>query len=500
MSATTILIIILAYFAVLMFISFATSKGANNDTFFTGNKKSPWYLVAFGMIGASLSGVTFISVTGQPAGSGAFGYMQMVFGYLIGYQIVAFVLMPIYYKWNLTSIYTYLQKRFGEITYKTGAVFFLVSRTFGASVRLLLVAQILDKFVFSEYGFPFWASVVISVLFIWLYTFRGGIKTIVWTDTLQTLFMLSAAGLTFIAIANYFDFSVFELTSEVFKSDNSKIFFTEDVNSAGWFGKMFLAGMFIAIAMTGLDQDMMQKNLSCKTLKDAQKNMVSFSVVLIFVNLFFLMLGGALLLYAQKSGVALELDKDGNIIKDAFFPTIALQSDLGIGVASLFVLGLVAAAYSSADSALTSLTTSVCVDFLDIEKKEKEEQQKTRIKVHVIMSVALIVIALILNELLAKDALMKVFFLGGLTYGPLLGLFFYGIFTKRQINDKLSPVICIISAVITFFVATYSKDIFNGFAFGGEIIILNGGLTYLGLHLFSRKATEKELLEQEAVN
>ncbi|MDG2332567.1 MAG: sodium:solute symporter, partial [Flavobacteriales bacterium] len=291
MSATVMLLIIIGYFVVLMTVSLLTSRGADNESFFIGNRKSPWYLVAFGMIGASLSGITFVSVTGQPDGK-SFGYMQMVFGYIIGYLLIAYVLLPIYYKWNYTSIYTYLKDRFGIVSYKTGASFFLVSRIAGASVRLLLVAVIMHEFIFKAFEVPFWLTVTISVLFIWLYTFKGGIKTIVWTDTLQTLFMLLAAVVTFVFISDYFNLSIGELSAKIFEQEHSQIFFNDWLPANNWL-KQLLAGAVVAFCMTGLDQDMMQKNLSCKDLKSAQKNMISFSVVLVFANLLFLMLGSA---------------------------------------------------------------------------------------------------------------------------------------------------------------------------------------------------------------
>lgn len=486
------LCIIIGYFVVLMTVSLLTSRGADNESFFVGNRKSPWYLVAFGMIGASLSGITFVSVTGQPDGK-SFGYMQMVFGYIIGYLLIAYVLLPIYYKWNYTSIYTYLKDRFGLVSYKTGASFFLISRIAGASVRLLLVAVIMHQFIFKAFEVPFWLTVTISVLFIWLYTFKGGIKTIVWTDTLQTLFMLLAAVVTFVFISNYFDLSIGELSAKIFEQEHSQIFFTDWLPANNWL-KQLLAGAVVAFCMTGLDQDMMQKNLSCKDLKSAQKNMVSFSVVLVFANLLFLMLGSALLMYAQKSGI--ELPRTAGIVHaDELYPTIALSSDsgLGVGVAVLFVLGLVAAAYSSADSALTSLTTSFCVDFLNITEKENASKKRIRFYVHIAMSLILIVVALILSTVLDKSALYKIFFLASLTYGPLLGMFSFGIITKRQVKDKFVPLICLIAPILCWFLSYFSEDIFGSFALGSELLLINGILVFIGLLVISKKSVAPSL-------
>ncbi|MFT7611535.1 MAG: Na+/proline symporter [Parvicellaceae bacterium] len=493
MSAGLILSIIIGYFLVLMTISILTSRGADNDSFFVGNRKSKWYIVAFGMIGASLSGITFVSVTGQPDGN-SFGYMQMVFGYIIGYLLIAYVLLPIYYKWNYTSIYTYLKDRFGNVSYLTGASFFMISRIAGASVRLLLVAVIMHDHVFAEFHFPFWLTVTISVLFIWLYTFKGGIKTIVWTDTLQTLFMLVAAGATFVFVANHFELGLGELSGKIFDQKHSQIFFTDMVPSSHWL-KQILAGAVVAFCMTGLDQDMMQKNLSCKNLKSAQKNMVSFTVVLVFANLLFLMLGSALMMYAGDVGIDLPMSK-GVVQADAMYPTIALDgtNGLGIVVAVLFVLGLIAAAYSSADSALTSLTTSFCVDFLKIESKPKDKQKKIRIIVHVLMSVVLIIVALILSAALGKSALYKIFFLASLTYGPLLGLFGFGIITNLGVKDKYVPIVCVVSPIVCWLYTYFSTDIVGEFALGSELLLINGMLVFIGLLIISKK---KELVEPD---
>ncbi len=369
MSSTLIISVIVIYFLVLVGISFITGKSDSNASFFSGDKQSPWYIVAFGMIGASLSGVTFISVPGWVATSG-FSYMQMVFGYLLGYLVIATVLMPLYYRMNLTSIYGYLQSRFGNSSYKTGAIFFLISRVIGASFRLYLVANVLQIYVFDAWGVPFEMTVVVTILLIWVYTFRSGIKTIIWTDTLQTLFMLVAVGLSVYLISVDMNLNFTSLISTVKESDYSQMFFWEGKQH---FVRQFFSGAFMAIVMTGLDQDMMQKNLSCKNLGDAQKNMFWFSIVLVFVNLLFLSLGALLYMYAETHGISFNKADD-------LFPEVALNGGLGIGVGVLFILGLIAAAYSSADSALTSLTTSFSIDILEIDKKKDKKEQEKKVR------------------------------------------------------------------------------------------------------------------------
>jgi len=471
--------ILVAYFLVLIGISFATSRGASNDTFYLGNKQSPWYLVAFGMIGASLSGITFISIPGWVGdATKQFGYMQMVFGYFVGYLVISFVLMPLYYKMHVTSIYTYLLKRFGTEAHKIGAIYFLLSRITGASIRLLLVANVLQAFVFDEFNIPFEVTVFLSIALIWVYTFKGGIKTIIWTDTLQTLFMLLSLGFTFWFLATEIDFSESGgLVKTVKESEYSQLFFWDDWNGKYHFIKMFFGGMFIAIGMTGLDQDMMQKNLSCKNLKSAQTNMISFSIVLVFINLVFLILGALLYLYAGQEGVSIPEKSD------LLFPQIALKSDIGIGIGILFLLGLIAAAYSSADSALTSLTTSVCVDFLDTE--ERKTSKKRRQLIHIIMSVVLLITVIILNKTLDESAIWQLIWLAGFTYGPLIGLFFFGIITKLQLRKKLVALACVLPPVFTYFLNSSLSN--QGFELGGSLIIVNSIITFLMLLSISKK-------------
>jgi SSS family transporter len=500
MTPFLILSILLGYFLVLISISYFTSKGANNETFFLADKKSPWFLVAFGMIGASLSGITFISIPGQVGKLNTngelatqFSYMQIVLGYFVGYIVIAYVLMPIYYRLNLTSIYGYLKQRFGKNSHRIGAFYFLLSRVTGASIRLLLVANVLQKFVFDELNIPFEVTVLLSIALIWVYTFKGGIKTIIWTDTLQTLFMLLSLGFTVWFISSELNLSeTGGIISTVKNSEFSQIFYFDDWNVGNHFIKMFLGGMFITIGMTGLDQDMMQKNLSCKNIKSAQKNMMSFAVLLVVINLIFLALGALLYMYAKKNNIEvpfeLEVNEAGETIKklrtDLLFPEIALKTNMGIGIGILFLLGLVAAAYSSADSALTSLTTSVCVDFIG-EKNKEEVSQKTRRKVHVIMSLVLFLVVVILNYTLSLSAIWQLITLAGYTYGPLIGLFFFGVLTKRILKDKYVFIICLLAPILTYFINFYSPSLCGGFQFGATLIIINSLLTYFGLFFIS---------------
>ena len=480
MTTTQIMLLIASYFVVLILISYFTGKEDSNDAFFKANKSAPWYLVAFGMIGASLSGVTFISVPGAVE-TKQFGYLQVVFGYFFGYLVIAYVLLPIYYKLNLTSIYTYLRDRFGNVSYKTGSVAFLISRVVGASFRLFLVAKVLQLLIFDQYDIPFTITVIITIALIWLYTFRGGIKTIIFTDTLQTLFMLISVVVTIIFLASALDLNgISEVYTHVKESAMSKTFFFGDVNDAQYFIKSFLAGMFITITMTGLDQDMMQKNLTCKNLKEAQKNMVSFSVVLVFVNILFLVLGLMLTQYANQNGITAK--------KDDLFPTIAMLPEIGVVTSAFFLLGLIAAAYSSADSALTSLTTSFCIDIIELDKKPKASQKRIRKQTHVFISIVLVIV-IVLFDAIFKDVsvIWELFKAAGYTYGPLLGLFAFGIYTKVQLKDKYVWIVAIIAPIVSYFINEYSVDLLSGYQIGFEILIINGILTFLGLILIRRK-------------
>jgi SSS family transporter len=485
MSSFLILTLLLGYFLVLILISYLTGKNDSNVDFFKAGKQSPWYLVAFGMIGASLSGVTFISVPGWVEAS-QFSYFQLVLGYMVGYVVVAFVLLPVYYKLNLTSIYEYLFQRFGFVSHKTGAFFFFVSRVLGAAFRLYLVAIVLQQFVFNEWNVPFEVTVIISILLIWIYTFRGGIKTIVWTDTLQTLFMITAVVLSIYFITDSLGWSFSEfLASDELKS-YSTIFNTDSILDKNYFLKSFFGGLFITICMTGLDQDMMQKNLTCKSLKDAQKNMLSFSVVLTFVTFLFMLLGALLFIYAEQNNIAIPL-LDGKPKTDLLFPEIALNSGLGITLGITFILGLIAAAYSSADSALTSLTTSFCVDILDMKDKTEQEQKSIRKKTHIGMSVLLVVVIIAFKYILNSNVINSLLTVAGYTYGPLLGLFAFGIFTNYKIKDRYVWMVALASVAIVFMLGNIPSDYLGGYVIGYELLPLNGFFTFLGLILIRRK-------------
>jgi len=437
------------------------------------------------MIGASLSGVTFISVPGWVEAS-EFSYMQVVFGYLLGYLVTAYVLLPIYYKQNVTSIYEYLDNRFGFVSYKVGAISFFVSRVLGAAFRLFLVAIVLQQFVFDSWNVPFEITVTLSILLIWVYTYKGGIKTIVWTDTLQTLFMLISVGLSIYFILEQLDWSFADfLASNEFKQYN-KFLFIDDFTDSKHLIKSFLGGMFVTICMTGLDQDMMQKNLTCKTLKDSQKNMVSFSIVLVIVTFVFMLLGALLFIYAEKFQIAIPL-MDGKPKSDLLFPEIALNSGLGMTVAITFILGLIAAAYSSADSALTSLTTSFCVDFLGIGKKPEKKRKKIRKATHVGMSLLLILVVIAFKHILDTNVIDGLLKVASYTYGPLLGLFAFGIFTKYKVKDNYVWIVAILSVLISFILGKLPPENMGGYVFGYELLPLNGLITFIGLLLIKKE-------------
>lgn len=480
-----ILFLIAAYFALLYFISFLTGKEDSNEAFFKANKKSPWYVVAFGMIGATLSGVTFISVPGTVEVQ-QFGYMQMVYGYVVGVIIIAYVLLPIYYKLNVTSIYEYLNIRLGSKTHKIGAFFFLLSRTIGASFRIFLVALAMQYLIFDQWEVPFVITVIFSILLIWIYTHKGGIKTIVWTDTLQTFFMLTAVGFAIYFINQKIGWSFLEFYHSEELKQYSKIIFNEDVKSKSYFLKSFLGGIFITIAMTGLDQDMMQKNLTCKNLKEAQKNMISMVLLLVIVNFIFLLLGALLFIFIAKFGLEVPV-VEGIKRTDLLFPMVAVKSNLGMPLAITFILGIIAAAYSSADSALTSLTTSYCVDFLDIENKEKTIQKKLRKKVHLIVSAIIVVVVVLFNEVLEMNVITGLFTIASYTYGPLLGLFLFGIFTKYKVKEQYVLIVCIIAVAISYLLNTYATEILNGYQFSFELLGINGLLTFIGLYIIKKK-------------
>src|SRR5688572_13703878 len=482
MSPSLIIGIIVAYFAILIFISFLTSKNTDSQTFFLANKQSPWYIVAFGMIGTSLSGVTFISIPGTVA-TNSFSYLQLVLGYLLGYLVIATILMPIYYRLNLVSIYTYLEQRFGYWSYKTGAFFFLLSRTIGAALRLYVVALVLQRAVFDALGVPFWLSVLITVLLIWVYTFRGGMKTIIWTDTFQTLAMLICVGTSIILISSELNLSFDGMVNTITESKYSQTFFW-DVKDGRYFLKQFFTGAFITIVMTGLDQDMMQKNLSCKNIGEAQKNMFWFSVILVMVNIFFLALGALLYIYADSKGIQLPAKGDD------VFPFLALNH-FNVLASVTFIIGIVAITYASADSALTALTTSFCVDFLNFADRDEHQRVRYRYLVHLGFSFLLMLVIMIFRAINDQSVIAAVFKVAGYTYGPLLGLYAFGLFTKRHLRDKLVPLVCIICPILTYITNENSEIWFDGYKFGFEILMLNGFLTFMGLWFISKKHPEE---------
>ncbi len=498
MSTTLIITILVCYFLVLIGISILTSRKATSETFFTGDRQSPWYLVAFGMIGASLSGVTFISVPGKVINDGM-AYFQVVLGYVLGYIVIAQLLMPLYYRLNVTSIYEYLEKRLGFISYKTGAAFFILSRTLGSAIRLYLATIVLQLFLFEGLGVPYWVTACITILLIWVYTFKGGIKTIVYTDTFQTFFLVSSVIICTVIVAQTLNVDLIGLWDKISQSKTStghslsRIFVLDDSNAKNYFFKHFFGGMFLAIAMTGLDQDLMQKNLTCKNIKEAQKNMYSFTVVLVATNFLFLILGGALYVYANSKGVDLPLKTDHT------FPTLAL-TEFGTLAGIFFLLGITASSYASADSALAALTTGFCIDFLNFKNKEEKSKKRTMLFVHIGFSVLFLIIILGTNWYIEKnpktDIIDMILTLASYTYGPLIGLFAFGIFTKRNALNIAVPFICIIIPAICYITDKHSINWLNGYKFGYEMLIINGLLTFLALYA-SSFLTNKPYLNHE---
>ncbi|GAA4441523.1 sodium:solute symporter [Ravibacter arvi] len=479
------LAILSVYFLMLIIVSVYTSRGADTNTFFTANRQSPWYLIAFGMIGTSLSGVTFVSIPGSVANI-QFSYFQVVIGYLLGYLVIGTVLMPLYYRLNLISIYTYLETRFGFWSYKSGSAVFLVSRTIGSAVRLYVAAGVLQYALFSPLGIPFELSVAITILLIWVYTFKGGVKTIIVTDTLQTLFLITAVVLTILLVAKELHLSsISDIVKTVKESGYSKIFYWE-ANDPKNFFKQFFAGAFIAIVMTGLDQDLMQKNLTCKNIGEAQKNMFWFTVTLVIVNLLFLSLGALLYLYAQAKGITPPARTDD------FYPMLALNN-LGTVVGITFLLGITAATYASSDSALTALTTAFCVDFMNIGNKPEKQRAAIKFRVHVGFSILFYLVIIVFNKLNSKEVITAVFDLAGYTYGPLLGLFSFGVFTKTAVKDRWVPVVCILAPILTYILSQNSVNWFNGYQIGFERLIINGLITFIGLWLLKSRNGATEL-------
>ncbi|MEY1639713.1 sodium:solute symporter [Tenuifilum osseticum] len=479
MSTSLIIAVIIGYFLTLFVISYFTSRNSNNDTFFIGNRKSPWYLVSIAMIGTSISGVTFISVPGWVLTS-QFSYMQMVLGYLLGYFVVANVLLPLYYRLNLKSIYTYLDARFGFYSYKTGAFLFLVSRVIGSAFRLFIVSNVLQLSIFNALGVPFWVTVSITVLLIWLYTRKGGVRTVLWTDSFQAIAMLTAVSLSVYYISSDLNLSLSGIVKAVSSSPLSRVWFFDDTNQRFYFWKQFLGGAFITIVMTGLDQDMMQKNLSCRNFKDARKNMYWYGFAFLPVNLIFLSLGVLLHTFAVQKGIPLPA------LSDDLFPTLATQGYLPQIVGVLFFLGLIAAAYSSADSALTALTTSFTIDVLNTKGMDEDRLRRVRQWVHVFISILMVLVIVVFNAFNDRSVIDAIFTIAGYTYGPLLGLYAFGLFTRFQVNDKLVPYIAVFSPLACYLLNKYSILLFNGYKFGFELLIVNGAIVFL-LLLITRK-------------
>jgi Na+/proline symporter len=505
MSPLLLLCFVVGYFVLLLVVAYYTSRNANNESFFIGNRNSNWMLVAFGMIGTSLSGVTFVSVpgaVGRPfGGSGfeAFTYFQIVIGYVIGYFIIAYVLLPLYYRLHVTSIYDYLSKRLGFISYKTGACFFILSRTLGATARLYLVVAILQGAILSQWNIPFWLTTLIILVMILLYTFEGGVKTIVWTDTLQTTGMLVGLVICVFYILNNLHLGFGEGIDALAKQGYTKLF-VWDPNSKINFFKQILAGAFITITMTGMDQEMMQKNISVRTLKGSQKNMITFSIIQALVVLLFLFLGGLLYVYALNSGGHYETVMENgtkvtrfmldgkNVLGDALFPEIALKTGVPAIISVIFIIALISALFPSADGAITALTSSFCIDILGLKRNKNwdgKEQERIRKYVHLVFAVIFLILVMVFKWVNSSSMIGVILKVAGYTYGPLLGLFAFGILTKREVSDKLVPVIAIVAPLICFVIDKYQKEIFGKFEIGLELILINGLLVFIGLFLVS---------------
>jgi len=492
MSPFILLFFVVAYFALLLVVAYFTSKKSDNESFFVGNRNSNWMLVAFGMIGTSLSGVTFVSVPGGVMKNG-FAYFQLSIGYLLGYIVIAYILLPLYYRLNLTSIYNYLSSRMGIQSYKTGASFFILSRTLGATARLYLVVNILQTVILEQLGVPFWVTTLIILAMILMYTFEGGVKTIVWTDTLQTLCMLAGLVLCVVFILNKLDLSMGAAIEQMSAKGYNKVWFT-DPNSKLFFVKQILAGAFITITMTGMDQEMMQKNISVKTLADSQKNMLTLAITMLGVILLFLFLGGLLYLFAESNGAVMINDiftiGETNVGKDNLFPSMALHY-MPQAFSIIFIIALISALFPSADGAITALTSSFCIDILGIQQRsdlDEKGKKKLRQKVHLVFATIFLVAVLIfklINEASMIDVILKI---ATYTYGPLLGLFTFGILTKRNVQDRIVPYICIAAPLLSFILDKYQKILFGNYEIGNELLIVNGLITFILLFIFSKES------------
>ena len=504
MSPTILLSFVIGYFLMLILVSYFTSrKSSDNATFFIANRNSKWYLVAFGMIGTALSGVTFISVPGEVGNlaGNQFRYFQFVLGNAVGYFIVAGILLPLYYKMHLISIYEVIERTLGKVSHKTAAAIFLVSRTIGSAFRLYLVAIVLQRFIFDDMGVPFWLTIVVCLVLIYSYTFKGGLKTIIITDTLQTLFLVSSVILSIYFIMDSLDMNISEAYTSIRDSNYSKIFFTDDfITNKFHFSKQFIGGIFVTIGMFGLDQDLMQKNLSCKNLKDAQKNMLSFTVIFVIINLFFLSVGALLYIYAAKEGIAMPLDAATGLPRsDYLFPEIALNYFKGVP-AVVFMLGLTAATFATTDSGLTALTTSFCIDFLNFDKNKiltEAEMVRKRTFVHVGFSLLILLVVLLFNAVNNASVVSAIFKVASYTYGPLIGLFAFSLYAKkRNVWDKATPIICVVAPLLCFVIDKYSTTLLGGYVFAEELIIVNGILTFIGLLIVSKSKNKKQIITQ----
>lgn len=492
MDPLLILATIIVYFVILFSISYISSRKADNESFFVGNRKSSWYVVAFAMIGSAISGVTFVSVPGMVA-TNNFAYLQMVIGFAVGQFIIAFILIPLFYKMNLTSIYEYLENRFGISSYKTGAWFFFISKMLGAAVRLFLVCAVLQFLVFEPFGLPFIINVTVSIALVWLYTYKGGVKTLIWTDSFKTLCLIVSVVMCIYYIASDMNFNFSGMLSAIHDNSYSRIFFFDDFNDKRYFFKQFLAGVFTVIATTGLDQDFMQKNLSCKNPKDSQKNLITSGVMQIAIILLFLMLG--VLLYMFAAGNSITLPEKS----DELFPMLATGGYFPVIVGVLFIIGLISAAYAAAGSALTSLTTSFTVDILGSSKKGSDDATTSRRKkVHIAMAIVMGIVIIVINLLNNTSVINAVYVLASYTYGPILGMFAFGIFTKLSVRDKYIPLVAILSPVLCLIIDLNSEKWLNGYSFSYELLIMNAAFTFIGLLLLTKKKTNDSKEQQHS--
>lgn len=492
MSHLAIILTLAGYVALLFFVAWLSSRNTTTATFFTGGRSTPRLVAAVAMVGAAMSGVTYISVPGSVLTDG-FSYLQTCLGFFVGYSVIAFVLIPLYYRLGVVSLYEYLDHRFGIVAHRTGAWLFFVAKIASASLRAFVICVVLQGLLYDHYNIPFWANVAIMMALVWLYTRRGGVKSVVWVEMVKTLIMSASIILAIIFIIREMGFNLDEATRAIADSDYSQTLFTENPLDRRYFWKQFVAGIFLVVAMTGLDQDMMQKNLTCKSLRDAQKNVLTSSFFFVVVNVLFMSLGAALIYYAQETGLQLPTNANGVVVNDKIFPTVAFSLDKLTSI--VFMIGLIAAGYSSADGTLTALTTTFCFDFLHFDKNDRiSEEQKTRYRkfIHVGFALLYLLVIIMFRPFHNESLIDKIFEIAGYTYGPLLGLYTFGLFVKnRKPNDKYVPIVAIASPIISYILNLYSKEIFFGYQFGFEILIVNGLLTFVALMIISKKEIVK---------